>query len=89
MGFTKIMFCSYLSYKQVSRLLNFAVGNGLLDYDVSTRLYNITRRGQDFLELYTKMENLLKSEQNGVITSLVAFVVYLFYPLFPVLADFL
>ena len=89
MGFTKIMFCSYLSYKQVNRFLNLAVGNGLLDYDVSTRLYNITRRGQDFLELYTKMENLLKSEQNGVITSLVAFVVYLFYPLFPVLADFL
>jgi hypothetical protein len=89
MGFTKIMFCSYLSYKQVSRFLNLAVGNGLLDYDVSTRLYNITRRGHDFLELYTKMENLLKSEQNGAITSLVAFIVYLFYPLFPVLADFL
>lgn len=87
MGFTKIMYCSYLSYKQVNRFLNLAVGNGLLDYNVSTRLYKITRRGQDFLELYTKMENLLKFEQNGVITSLVALVLYLFYPLFPFLAN--
>jgi len=89
LGFTKIMFCSYLSYRQVNRFLKLAVGNGLLDYDTPTRFYKITRKGLDFLELYNKMENLLKSEQNGIVTSLIVFVLYVFYPLFPFLADFL
>lgn len=65
MGFTRIMFSSYLSYRQVSRFLRLAIGNELLFYITQTKLYRITQKGVDFLELYTKMENLLRPEQKS------------------------
>ena len=89
MGFTKIMFCSYLSYRQVNRFIRLAVNNGLLDYDPVSRLYKITTRGLEYLEVYSKMEKLLKSEKAGIVSSMIIFFMYLFYPLFPFLADFL
>ena len=89
MGFTKIMFCSYLSYRQVNRFIRLAVNNGLLNYDSVTRHYKITTRGLEYLGLYSKMEKLLKAEKTGIISSAIIFLMYLFYPLFPFLADFL
>jgi predicted transcriptional regulator len=88
MGFTRIMFSSYLSYRQVSRFLRLAIGNELLFYDTQTTLYRITQKGVDFLELYTKMENLLRPEQKSIVSSAVFLLLYLFYPLFPFLAEF-
>jgi predicted transcriptional regulator len=88
MGFTRIMFSSYLSYRQVSRFLGLAISNELLFYDTQTKLYKVTQKGADFLELYTKMENLLRPEQKSIISSAVFLLLYLFYPLFPFLAEF-
>jgi predicted transcriptional regulator len=48
MGFTRIMFSSYLSYRQVSRFLGLAISNELLFYDTQTKLYKVTQKGADF-----------------------------------------
>lgn len=88
MGFTRIMFSSYLSYRQVSRFLRLAIGNELLFYDTQTKLYRITQKGVVFLQLYAKMENLLQAEKS-IISSVAFLLLYLFYPLFPFLAEFI
>ena len=59
-GITKLMYTSSLSYGPTSLYLEVLRGQRLLDYDDSVKLYKITPKGRQFLELYTKMAEMLK-----------------------------
>jgi predicted transcriptional regulator len=49
-----------LSYRQMSVHLRVLLKEGLLEYDDLEKVYNITSRGLQFLELYTKMAEILE-----------------------------
>jgi predicted transcriptional regulator len=89
LGFTKIMYSCYLSYGQVTRFLQFAKENDFLVHDNNMGLFKITDKGLQFLELYGKMDNLHKERQTSVIGSLIFLLLCAFYPLCPVLGDFI
>jgi predicted transcriptional regulator len=59
-GITKLMYTSFLSYGPTFLHLEMLRGQRLLDYDDSVKLYKITPKGRQFLELYTKMAKMLK-----------------------------
>jgi predicted transcriptional regulator len=59
-GITKLMYTSSLSYGPTLLHLEVLRRQRLLDYDHSVRLYKITPKGRQFLELYTKMAEMLK-----------------------------
>jgi predicted transcriptional regulator len=89
LGITKIMYGSYLSYGQVTRFLQLIKENGLLDYDERIGLYKITEKGLQYLELYEKMDDLLKERRTSITDSLILLLLNLFYPLLPVLGEFI
>jgi predicted transcriptional regulator len=59
-GITKLMYTSSLSYGPTSLYLEILRRQRLLDYDDSVKLYKITPKGRQFLELYTKMAEMLE-----------------------------
>ena len=59
-GITKLMYTSSLSYGPTLLHLEVLRRQRLLDYDDSLKLYKITPKGRQFLELYTKMAEMLK-----------------------------
>ena len=59
-GITKLMYTSFLSYAPTFLHLKILRRQGLLDYDDSVKLYKITPKGRQFLELYTKMAEMLE-----------------------------
>lgn len=87
LGITNIMYGSYLSYQQVARYLQLLIEGGLLDYDERNGLYRITEKGLQFLELYDKMDELLKEGRPRLTNSLALLFCYVLYPLFPVLGE--
>ena len=89
LGITNIMYGSYLSYQQVSRYLQLIKESGLLDYDEKNGLYRITEKGLQYLELYHKMDDLLKEGRTSITDSLILLLLYLFYPVLPVLGEFI
>jgi predicted transcriptional regulator len=54
------MYTSFLSYGPTFRYLEVLRRQRLLDYDDSLKLYKITPKGRQFLELYTKMAKMLE-----------------------------
>jgi predicted transcriptional regulator len=58
-GLTRLMYNSLLSYNQANRYVGVLKENGLLNYD-SNKKYTITSKGLRFLELYEKIDNLLR-----------------------------
>jgi predicted transcriptional regulator len=90
LGITKIMYGSYLSYRQVTQFLELIMESGLLDYDIKNGLYRINERGLQYLELYDKMDELIKERRSSSIAgSLFLLLCYVFYPLLPVLGEFI
>jgi predicted transcriptional regulator len=89
LGITNIMYGSYLSYGQVDRFLKLLKENGLLHFDENIGRYKITELGLQYLELYEKMDDMLKERPNSILNSVIPFLLYFFYPLFPVLGDFI
>src|SRR6266542_3161880 len=89
LGITNIMYGSYLSYQQVTQYLQLVKENGLLDYDEKNGLYRITEKGLQYLELYHKMDDLLKEGRTSITDSLILLLLYLFYPVLPVLGEFI
>jgi predicted transcriptional regulator len=87
LGITNIMYGSYLSYQQVAQYLQLIKENGLLDYDEKSGLYRITEKGLQYLELYDKMDELLKEGRPSVTDSLILLLCYVFYPILPVLGE--
>ena len=59
-GITKLMHTSFLSYGTTFLHLEVLRRQRLLDYDDSLKLYKITSKGRKFLELYTKMAEMLE-----------------------------
>jgi predicted transcriptional regulator len=59
-GITKLMYTSSLSYGPTTLYLGVLRRQRLLDYDDSVKLYKITPKGRQFLELYNKMAKMLE-----------------------------
>jgi predicted transcriptional regulator len=59
-GITKLMYTSFLSYRRTTVHLEALLRERLLEYDESTKLYKITPKGREFLEIYTKMAEILE-----------------------------
>jgi predicted transcriptional regulator len=57
---TRLMYVSMLSYCQMSVHLQVLLKKGLLEYDDVEKVYKVTSQGLQFLELYTKMAELLE-----------------------------
>lgn len=83
------MYGSYLSYGQVTQYLQLMIEKGLLDYDEKIGLYKIAEKGLQYLELYDKMDDLLKEGRTSITDSLILLLLYLFYPLLPLLGEFI
>jgi predicted transcriptional regulator len=58
-GITRLMYNSFLSYNQINQYLEVLKENALLNYDAANKKYFITAKGLKFLDLYSKMDNLL------------------------------
>ncbi len=60
---TKIMYAVYLSSGSIREYLIALTVNVLLIYDPTMRTYHITERGIRFLELYSKLDDIIKVEE--------------------------
>jgi predicted transcriptional regulator len=56
---TAIMYRSFLSYSMVKEYFDLLLRSGLLSYDKKTKIYDVTDKGVEFLELYKKMNALV------------------------------
>jgi len=56
---TTIMYNSFLSYTMLKGYFDLLLQARLITYDKNTKLYNITERGTQFLELYNSMNKLV------------------------------
>jgi predicted transcriptional regulator len=57
---TRLMYISLLSHGHLTRHLQVLLKEGLLEYDEEEKVYQITTRGLKFIELYTKMAEMLE-----------------------------
>ena len=57
---TRLMYSSRLSHYQLTSHLRVLLNHSLLEYDEQEKVYKITTRGLQFIELYTKMAEMLK-----------------------------
>lgn len=55
---TKIMYSSFLSYRQLRSYLELVISNDLLAYDSTKELYKTTEKGLGLLDLYKSMGTL-------------------------------
>jgi len=62
-GLTRLMYNSFVSFKQVEDCLRILKDNNLLSYDTTSRKYKITTNGLKFLELYEKLDNMFHIEE--------------------------
>jgi predicted transcriptional regulator len=63
LGLTRLMYSSFISFKQVKEYLGILKDNNLLNYDTTTKKYKITTNGLKFLELYEKLDNMFHIEE--------------------------
>jgi predicted transcriptional regulator len=61
-GVTRLMYSSFLSYKQVNQYLQVLKENALLNYNATSKKYIISAKGLKFMELYSKIEKILQPE---------------------------
>ena len=54
------MYASRLSHGQLTGHLQVLLKYGLLEYDDPEKVYKVTTRGIQFIELYTKMAEMLE-----------------------------
>lgn len=57
---TRVMFNCFLSYTQLTEYLDHLTSSRLLEYDKVSKLYKTTTKGLEFLDLYTKLEEIAK-----------------------------
>jgi predicted transcriptional regulator len=57
---TRLMFASMLSYRQLIIHLQVLLKDRLLEYDEQKKVYKITMNGLQFIDLYTKMAEMLE-----------------------------
>ena len=66
---TKIMYKALLSYAQLKEYLRVLTQNDLLSYHSASRKFKTTEKGHRFLEIYNKMENVMREQQQPSSTS--------------------
>jgi predicted transcriptional regulator len=59
---TKIMYGAFLSYAQMQEYLTILIDDGLLCYDLEIQTYKTTEKGHSFLEIYNKVDKVMKEE---------------------------
>jgi predicted transcriptional regulator len=59
---TRIMYTSFLSYPQLKQFLQFLIEHGLIEHNELNKVYQTTRKGFQYLELFRQMEELVKIE---------------------------
>jgi predicted transcriptional regulator len=57
---TRLMYASLLSHRRLIRHLQVLLKERLLEYDGQEKVYKITTRGLQFIEVYTKMAEMLE-----------------------------
>jgi predicted transcriptional regulator len=55
---TKLIYKSYLSFKQLRGYLETLQEDGLIDYEVGKRCYRVTEKGLHLLQLQNRMEEI-------------------------------
>jgi predicted transcriptional regulator len=60
---TKIMYNSFLFFLQLRSYLEPLIDNELLTYERPNKVYKITKKGFEFLEIYNKMSDLLTTNE--------------------------
>ncbi len=60
---TKIMYRALLSYAQLKEYLKVLTESDLLSYDSANSKFKTTEKGRRFLEIYNKMGNVMKEEE--------------------------
>ena len=57
---TRLMYTSMVSHRQLTIHLQVLLKHGLLEHNEQEKVYKITTKGLQFLDLYTKMAELLE-----------------------------
>jgi predicted transcriptional regulator len=60
---TKIMYQAFLSYAQLKEYLTELIDNELLNYDVDSRQFKTTEKGQQFLDTFNQISDVMKAQQ--------------------------
>lgn len=60
---TRLMYKSFLSYKQLKEYTSVLVENGLLDFDETTQVYKTTEKGLWFLKLYNQLSECIQQPE--------------------------
>ena len=67
---TKIMYSSFLSYEQLKQYLQILADNVLLTYNEETQIFKTTDKGRSFLQIYGRIDNVIKGEQKTTATTM-------------------
>jgi predicted transcriptional regulator len=59
---TRIMYTSFLSYPQIKEFLQFLLEHGLIEHNELNKVYKITAKGFQYLELYKQIDELVKKQ---------------------------
>ena len=60
---TKIMYQAFLSYAQLKENLTELTETGFLNYDVATRQFKTTEKGQQYLDTFNQISDVMKAQQ--------------------------
>ena len=60
---TKIMYQAFLSYAQLKEYLTERTETGLLNYDVDSRQFKTTEKGQQYLDTFNQISDVMKAQQ--------------------------
>ena len=60
---TKIMYQAFLSYAQLKEYLTELTETGLLNYDIDSRQFKTTETGQQFLDTFNQISDVMKAQQ--------------------------
>ncbi len=63
---TQIMYKAFLSYTLLVNYLQILQDKGLLKYNKKTLRYKLTKKGDQFIEYYQKIAELLDMDDNNV-----------------------
>jgi predicted transcriptional regulator len=66
---TKIMYKALLGYAQLKEYVKVLTESDLLSYDSASRKFKTTEKGHRFLEIYNKMGNVMREQQQPSSTS--------------------
>jgi predicted transcriptional regulator len=58
-GVTRIMYASFISYKQLNSYMDILLQQRLIARNEHNKRFLITDKGRQFLDLYTNMEEML------------------------------